>query len=67
MMKEWGYNVEIVTLDDPVVADNALVEGSIDAVLVSICHIWKHITNLMERICMHVSLILCPVWIQLYH
>lgn len=31
MMKEWGYNVEIVTLDDPVVADNALVEGSIDA------------------------------------
>ena len=28
MMKEWGYNVEIVTLDDPVVADNALVEGS---------------------------------------
>lgn len=31
MMAEWGYDVEIVMLDDPVIANTALVEGSVDA------------------------------------
>ena len=31
MMAEWGYNVELVMMDDPVVANTALVEGSLDA------------------------------------
>lgn len=31
MMAEWGYDVEIVVLDSPVVANTALVEGSVDA------------------------------------
>lgn len=31
MMAEWGYDVEIVILDDPVIANTALVEGSVDA------------------------------------
>lgn len=31
MMAEWGYDVEILVLDSPVVANTALVEGSVDA------------------------------------
>ena len=31
MMAEWGYEVEITSLDDTVLANTALVEGSIDA------------------------------------
>ena len=31
MMAEWGYEVEIQTLDEPVIGNTALVEGSIDA------------------------------------
>lgn len=30
MMAEWGYDVELVVLDSPVVANTALTEGSID-------------------------------------
>ena len=30
MMAQWGYDVELVTLDSPVVANTALAEGSID-------------------------------------
>ena len=29
-MAQWGYNVEIIELDSPVVANTALVEGSVD-------------------------------------
>lgn len=31
MMAEWGYDVEILVLDSPVVANTALAEGSVDA------------------------------------
>ncbi len=31
MMAEWGYEVEIKVLDEPVIGNTALVEGSIDA------------------------------------
>ena len=31
MMAEWGYDVEILVLDSPVVANTSLVEGSVDA------------------------------------
>lgn len=31
MMAEWGYEVEIMTFDDAVVSNTALIEGSIDA------------------------------------
>ena len=31
MMAEWGYEVEIKMFDDPVIANTALVEGSVDA------------------------------------